>query len=152
MDEALRTAREDDAPSVVLARTVKGKGVPEIEDKNGYHGKPLKPDVAERAIASLGGVRQLTDLPGQPERGRQHVREPVQALDPHECLVLGTEWVHLRLCLTWGHVGCCDSSPLRHARAHAHSDGHPIGLMEITLAIRARSDRRRIEDRALHPV
>jgi uncharacterized UBP type Zn finger protein len=43
-----------------------------------------------------------------------------------ECLRLGTEWVHLRLCLTCGHVGCCDSSPLRHARAHAHSAGHPI--------------------------
>src|SRR5580693_8273483 len=34
-----------------------------------------------------------------------------------ECLRLGTEWVHLRLCLTCGHVGCCDSSPLRHAMA-----------------------------------
>ena len=43
-----------------------------------------------------------------------------------ECLRLGTEWVHLRLCLTCGHVGCCDSSPLRHARAHAYSAGHPI--------------------------
>jgi ubiquitin-hydrolase Zn-finger-containing protein len=39
-----------------------------------------------------------------------------------ECLRLGTEWVHLRPCLTCGHVGCCDSSPLRHARAV----GHPI--------------------------
>ena len=43
-----------------------------------------------------------------------------------ECLRLGTEWVHLRQCLTCGHVGCCDSSPLRHARAHAYSAGHPI--------------------------
>jgi len=43
-----------------------------------------------------------------------------------ECLRLGTPWVHLRLCLTCGHVGCCDSSPMRHARAHAHSIGHPI--------------------------
>jgi transketolase len=60
VDTALGMAREDDAPTVVLARTVKGKGVPEIEDRNGYHGKPLKPDVAERAIAALGGVRQLT--------------------------------------------------------------------------------------------
>jgi hypothetical protein len=34
--------------------------------------------------------------------------------------------VHLRLCLTCGHVGCCDSSPMRHARAHAHTVGHPI--------------------------
>ena len=43
-----------------------------------------------------------------------------------ECLALGSEWVHLRLCLTCGHVGCCDSSPLRHARAHAFAVGHPI--------------------------
>jgi hypothetical protein len=42
------------------------------------------------------------------------------------CLRLGTRWVHLRLCLTCGHVGCCDSSPMRHARAHAHTVGHPI--------------------------
>jgi hypothetical protein len=43
-----------------------------------------------------------------------------------DCLALGTPWVHLRLCLTCGHVGCCDSSPMRHARAHAHVDSHPI--------------------------
>jgi uncharacterized UBP type Zn finger protein len=43
-----------------------------------------------------------------------------------ECLRLGSPWVHLRLCLTCGHVGCCDSSPMRHARAHAHTVGHPI--------------------------
>ena len=43
-----------------------------------------------------------------------------------ECLILGSTWVHLRLCLTCGHVGCCDSSPLRHARAHAFTIGHPI--------------------------
>ena len=43
-----------------------------------------------------------------------------------ECLRLGTPWVHLRLCLTCGHVGCCDSSPGRHARLHAHRIGHPI--------------------------
>jgi hypothetical protein len=43
-----------------------------------------------------------------------------------ECLRLGTPWVHLRLCLSCGHVGCCDSSPMRHARGHAHTIGHPI--------------------------
>jgi Zn-finger in ubiquitin-hydrolases and other protein len=43
-----------------------------------------------------------------------------------ECLRLGTQWVHLRLCLTCGHVGCCDSAALRHARSHAHVAGHPI--------------------------
>lgn len=43
-----------------------------------------------------------------------------------ECLRMGTPWVHLRLCLTCGHVGCCDSSPMRHARAHAQRIGHPV--------------------------
>jgi hypothetical protein len=43
-----------------------------------------------------------------------------------ECLKTGSRWVHLRLCLTCGHVGCCDSSPGRHASAHARDEDHPI--------------------------
>ena len=43
-----------------------------------------------------------------------------------ECLKMGDVWVHLRLCRECGHVGCCDSSPMRHARAHAAHIGHPI--------------------------
>lgn len=43
-----------------------------------------------------------------------------------DCLRTGGQWVHLRLCLTCGHVGCCDSSPNRHASAHFHSTRHPI--------------------------
>jgi hypothetical protein len=43
-----------------------------------------------------------------------------------ECLEAGSAWLHLRLCLTCGHVGCCDSSPMRHARRHALGIGHPI--------------------------
>ena len=43
-----------------------------------------------------------------------------------ECLRTGGKWVALRLCLSCGHVGCCDSSSGRHARAHAHDAGHPI--------------------------
>src|SRR5260370_22030339 len=42
-----------------------------------------------------------------------------------ECLAAGTSWVHLRWCLTCGHVGCCDSSPSRHATRHAHATSHP---------------------------
>lgn len=48
------------------------------------------------------------------------------ALGCEECLKLGSPWVHLRLCRTCGHVGCCDDSPLRHARAHFERSGHPI--------------------------
>ena len=46
-------------PTVVLARTVKGKGFAEIEDKNGWHGRPLPADMAQRAVAALGGERNL---------------------------------------------------------------------------------------------
>jgi uncharacterized UBP type Zn finger protein len=43
-----------------------------------------------------------------------------------ECLKSGGTWVHLRLCLTCGHVGCCDNSPNRHATKHAHHTNHPV--------------------------
>ena len=43
-----------------------------------------------------------------------------------ECLKIGSIWVHLRLCRTCGHVGCCDDSPNRHATTHFHATGHPI--------------------------
>jgi hypothetical protein len=43
-----------------------------------------------------------------------------------ECLKIDSEWVHLRLCRTCGHVGCCDDSPNRHATKHFHATGHPI--------------------------
>jgi hypothetical protein len=43
-----------------------------------------------------------------------------------DCLAAGTPWLHLRICLECGHVGCCDSSPNRHASAHATEVGHPL--------------------------
>ena len=43
-----------------------------------------------------------------------------------ECVKLGDTWMHLRLCLECGQVGCCDSSKNRHARAHFHATEHPI--------------------------
>jgi uncharacterized UBP type Zn finger protein len=43
-----------------------------------------------------------------------------------ECLAAGGRWLHLRLCLTCGHVGCCDNSPGRHATKHFHSARHPV--------------------------
>jgi uncharacterized UBP type Zn finger protein len=43
-----------------------------------------------------------------------------------ECLATGGWWVHLRLCLSCGHVGCCDSSPNKHASKHFQSSRHPI--------------------------
>jgi hypothetical protein len=43
-----------------------------------------------------------------------------------ECLATGGQWVHLRMCQTCGHIGCCDNSPGRHATAHNGATGHPI--------------------------
>lgn len=43
-----------------------------------------------------------------------------------ECLKMGDSWVHLRLCEICGHVGCCDSSPNKHATKHFHQTKHPI--------------------------
>jgi hypothetical protein len=48
------------------------------------------------------------------------------ALGCEECLKAGSTWVHLRLCRSCGHVGCCDSSPGKHATAHFQTTGHPI--------------------------
>lgn len=43
-----------------------------------------------------------------------------------ECIQTGDEWVHLRLCMVCGHVGCCDDSPNRHATKHFKATGHPV--------------------------
>src|SRR4051794_7943133 len=60
----------------------------------------------------------------------EHVRD-VREVRPsaegcEECLKTGDEWVHLRLCLTCGHVGCCDSSKNKHATKHFRATSHPI--------------------------
>jgi uncharacterized UBP type Zn finger protein len=54
------------------------------------------------------------------------VPAPPRAHGCEECLATGGSWVHLRLCLSCGHVGCCDSSPGRHATGHYQTEGHPV--------------------------
>jgi uncharacterized UBP type Zn finger protein len=55
------------------------------------------------------------------------VTELPEAVDGcEECLLSGDSWLHLRICLECGRVGCCDDSPNRHATAHFHESGHPI--------------------------
>jgi uncharacterized UBP type Zn finger protein len=56
-----------------------------------------------------------------------HVMQLPDAVDGCEdCLASGSKWLHLRICLECGHVGCCDDSPNRHATAHATQTEHPI--------------------------
>ncbi len=60
-----------------------------------------------------------------------HLNE-IHGIRPHtfegceDCLKIGSWWVHLRLCTSCGHVGCCDSSPNKHATKHYHHTHHPI--------------------------
>jgi CPA1 family monovalent cation:H+ antiporter len=101
-------------------------------------------EVLRRVLASLDMEESLFERPEEPERlpGRE-LRTPAatagscehldRAGDPipgavgcEECLREGTTWVHLRLCLECGHVGCCDSSPRRHATRHFHDTLHPV--------------------------
>ena len=73
-----------------------------------------------------------TDLTPEISGGCEHLRSCVDIPTPHtpngceECLRDGTEWVHLRLCLSCGHVGCCDSSIGNHASKHYEATGHPV--------------------------
>jgi transketolase len=71
VDEVLAQAGDlsGDQPSVILARTIKGKGFSEVEDAEGWHGKPFPPDMAERAVVELGGERGLVVRGPQPPGG-----------------------------------------------------------------------------------
>jgi uncharacterized UBP type Zn finger protein len=51
---------------------------------------------------------------------------PEEVAGCEDCLATGGVWLHLRICLQCGHVGCCDDSPDRHATAHHAATGHPI--------------------------
>jgi transketolase len=76
IDQALQQARDATGkPTVVIARTVKGQGFSEIENKDGWHGKALPPDMAERAIAEMGGVRRLRVDGLKPEPGTPAIKD-----------------------------------------------------------------------------
>ena len=51
---------------------------------------------------------------------------PAYVAGCEDCLLTGSKWLHLRICLECGRVGCCDDSPGRHATAHAGASGHPL--------------------------
>ena len=55
---------------------------------------------------------------------QEHVKPSADGCE--DCLKIGDSWVHLRLCLICGHVGCCDSSKIKHATKYFHSIQHPV--------------------------
>lgn len=69
--------------------------------------------------------------PGQIESDECSHLDLIQEVTPsargcEDCLKTGDGWVHLRICLTCGHVGCCDQSKNKHATQHFHDSGHPL--------------------------
>lgn len=86
-------------------------------------------DRIEDAAARIDDeLRTRADRAGECEHLSDAPRQAVPRTPDgcEECLRDGTSWVHLRLCLTCGHVGCCDSSPQRHGTGHFHETGHPV--------------------------
>ncbi len=67
---------------------------------------------SEKSCTHLGTIK-ITELPASVD-------------GCEDCLRDGGVWMHLRICLQCGHVGCCDDSPARHATAHAQESSHPI--------------------------
>jgi transketolase len=74
IDKALGEAAGTDRPAVILARTIKGRGFEEVADREGWHGRTFPAEMAERAIAELGGERHATVVGPRPEAGSPRVR------------------------------------------------------------------------------
>jgi phosphoenolpyruvate-protein phosphotransferase len=101
----------------------------------GFRSLSMAPSLIPATKALVRTVRLDAAAGGSPEPGGYATCEHATKVKPvpprtpagcEECLATGTSWVHLRLCLTCGHVGCCDDSPGRHATRHAHSASHPV--------------------------
>jgi len=75
--KALKIARKNSGPTVILARTIKGKGVSFVEDKNGWHGKPLKEEDLRRALKELGPMPSINakKFVHKPEKKKSHQLE-----------------------------------------------------------------------------
>ena len=70
------------------------------------------------------GVNEQEEACGHLREARE--RAPNTPAGCEECLATGDSWVHLRLCLGCGHVGCCDNSKNKHARRHFRTTTHPV--------------------------
>lgn len=136
---------EEETPSEIYARRrslmldAERERVLEIRDAG-----RVPHEVVEQVLAMLDIEQSMLDLrtgDRQPIKGAlpqilegdcEHLRRPRPPVEPHTlgqcdaCLAEGTRWVHLRMCTECGNVGCCDSSPARHATAHFEETGHPV--------------------------
>jgi monovalent cation/hydrogen antiporter len=115
-DEVLEVRQEGVAPHEVLQRVLYELDIEEttVERIKGVDRSGRQQDVR-------GGPRECEHL-----QAAQQLPQPGTPEGCEECLRDGTRWVHLRLCMQCGHVGCCDSSVHKHASAHFRETSHPV--------------------------
>jgi len=82
IEKAFAQAADVDRPTVILARTRKGRGFSEIEDREGWHGRPLPVEMAERAVVELGGERHVTVRGPRPAGGSPRTRPSAEVILP----------------------------------------------------------------------
>ena len=146
MHEWLEDTLARDRDGFILTRRRRGHGEPARDGHPFlFAAGDVRSGSTKRCATAVGEgsngrpVRPRPSLPGPSRRANAvsnavcthldqiAVREPAASVDACEdCLRIGGWWFHLRLCLACGHIGCCDSSPNRHATAHARSSQHPI--------------------------
>jgi monovalent cation/hydrogen antiporter len=143
-----RLGGADEAPSQAYARLRLEMLAAERQEVLDIRARGTVPDeVLTRVMNSLDVEESIIDrsdsqdssqretelrTPMRRAEGCQHLSGRLQPPVPRtpegceECLAEGTPWVHLRLCMDCGHVGCCDSSPQRHATRHYVTSDHPV--------------------------
>ena len=82
IETAFAQMADADRPTVILARTRKGRGFSEIEDREGWHGRPLPAEMAERAVVELGGERHVTVRGPRPAGGSPRTRPSAEVILP----------------------------------------------------------------------
>ena len=122
--DVLRTYSTEPAEIERYAATIRQGGYAALAAADDEETKAMSP----RLRKDLDPARPIDLIPTNGTcahvDGIKTVRPSAQGCE--DCLRIGAAWVHLRLCMTCGHVGCCDSSPNRHATKHFHQTTHPI--------------------------
>ena len=148
IDRALTECRSADRPTVLLAKTIKGAGFAEIADHNGWHGRPLPPDMADRAITELGGRRQPritvhSPLPEAAVHGASPGRVTVPSGELHLPVYRVGEKVSTRkaygaaltaLGTAYGDVVCLDGDVSNSTYAQEFASAHPQRFFEMFIA------------------
>ncbi len=117
--EVLRVRRRGGIPHEVIERVLAALDIEEtILDRASVEGRRDRDEDLQAAAHARGGCAHL--------RAVGRLPAPRTPDGCEECLAEGVHWVHLRLCLECGHVGCCDSSPGRHAGRHFEHTEHPV--------------------------